>query len=168
LPAEAKNCESINPVKRWTKKPERITQCGIISCWAQIFVLLWVWAYFALAWRVGAIDGIVWRTAAESALLSLVFSLPLIMLGWFVGQGRWWAFWPALALLTLQFIGELLGLVSDEMILTKLYTSVQSKLASYAMLLLGSVFQLNLYLLAIPAWFRHRKKLSTHCDRRDK
>ncbi len=153
-------------VKRWTRKPERLSQCGLVSYWAQIFALVWVWAYFALAWRLGAIEGIVWSTATESALLSVVFSLPLITLGWLVGQGRVWAFWPALAILTLQFIGELLGLMSDALILTKLYTNVQSKLASYAMLLLGSALQLILYGLAIPAWFRQLKKRRSWSHRR--
>jgi tRNA A-37 threonylcarbamoyl transferase component Bud32 len=143
-------------LRRWMRKPERLIQCGTVSLWAQIFTTLWTWTFFFMVWRVGTLDGYVARTAAECVLLCLTFSGPLIILGTLLARGRSWAFWPAFALLMLQFSGELAGMMSNDLLLSKLYTTVPSKLASYAMLLLASVFQLAIYSLSIPAWLRQR------------
>jgi hypothetical protein len=155
-PLIARELAWMRDIRRWTRKPERLTICGTVSFWAQGFAALWVWAYFVLGLQVGALVGHVMTTALESAALCIVFSIPLMILSWLLARGRLPAFWPAFALLFLQFAGELLGLLSDELILNRLYATVPSKLASYTMLLLGSVFQLSLFALAIPAWFRSR------------
>lgn len=143
---------------RWCRQPQRIATAGWFSCWYMSLSTIWMWLLWAAAASLGAMEGYVLKTLVDMVWITLFFSIPLVLIGWRVmRQKSRPLFWVATVFSAVHLAIIVHSLLQDGVVFSYIYSTRFSQLASYLMLGIGSLMQLGLYLLAIPAWWRGRK-----------
>lgn len=140
---------------RWRRQPERIASAGRFSLYYQLLIIVWCLGnYFAgEVFAIFSAD-ILRRSIVDIAFVSVTMHLPKAWLGYMVLSGRRWAFWPAAitsAVLLGIFLESAFGWTS---MFEYNYPTPHSRLSVHMGLILCSLIETSLYVLAVPAWHR--------------
>jgi hypothetical protein len=143
---------------RWCRQPQRLKTAGWFTFWLQILLGIWTWAYWVAALGLGELHDLLAKVLVDMLLVTSCFTLPIAWLGWALMRRKSSRlFWLAAGLSVIQFATAVHGATHEGAIFDYLYPTALSKVAAYAMLIIGTSMQLGFYLLAVPAWFRLRR-----------
>lgn len=156
-PIETKAHFALDRWRRWSRRPERLVAAGRFTLYYQLFIVIWMFAVFAAGWASDAAPAAILRASLIDILtVAFAFHLPKIGLALALMRERRWAYWPSAisSLILLAIFVYSLG--SDGVAFSYNYPTLVSKLNTFAALIMGSLCEVLLHAVALPAWRRGR------------
>lgn len=155
-PIETKTHLTLDRWRRWSRRPERLVTAGRFTLYYQLATVIWMFAVFGAGWALDVAPAAILRASLfDIFAIACAMNLPKAGLALALMRERRWAYWPSLisSLILLAIIVHAAG--SSGAVFSYNYPTPVAKLNTYAALIMGSLCEVILHAVAMPAWWRN-------------